>query len=188
MKSRNILSVFSVSVFTAFNEFIGFVIVIVIVIVMSETSPLWVVIRSMSMYTECDLIIGIFLDEKSAIKAVEDYKSQLIASGDTHASQGYMTVKLDHDIVIDNIDQSRVAVSEYKFGDKVYVEFSVLDGFGQINHGIAYVTPNLFDLKHREDNRVEEDHCYETYDEIIIGSIRYDNTCIDSLVFFTNHT
>ena len=144
-------------------------------------SPLYAVIRKMSMYTECDLIIGIFLDEKSAITGINDYKLHLIEKGDTHANQGYMTVNLEHDIVIENLFQDEVCDTKYESGQTIFLELSVLDGFGQTVHGIAYVTPNITDLVQRNENRVEEDNMYESYDKIVIGSIRYNNKCSSNL-------
>ena len=64
----------------------------------------YILIRHLSAYTEDDIILGVFTTQEKAQLAKKEYIHSLEANGDPHKNQGYMTVNLKKDIMIESRD------------------------------------------------------------------------------------
>jgi hypothetical protein len=88
------------------------------------------------MYTENDIILGIFRSHELAYKAKETYISY-IKDSDPHAKQAYMKVSLENDVDVVTLDYTDPG------GNTIYIYLEEADAFGQVTREIIHISSNL---------------------------------------------
>jgi len=140
--------------------------------------------RSLSAYTENDLIVGLFTTREKATNARTEYITRILETGDNKREQCYMTVDLEKDLLrlmIYSAEEEEEETREYKSDDLVYFLFDVAEGFGQVSNALITfsnlkqdVVEYAKDLK--EEASEDEWPSYYQIEQIKLDQIRYENS------------
>ena len=140
--------------------------------------------RSLSAYTENDLIVGLFTTREKATNARTEYITRILETGDNKREQCYMTVDLEKDLLrlmIYSAEEEEEETREYKSDDLVYFLFEVSEGFGQVCNGLVTFSNFKEDIieyaKDLKEGELEDEWpSYYQIEQIKLDQIRYENS------------
>ena len=123
---------------------------------------MFILLRKISPYTNEDIILGIFEDENLAQNARKSYINHCLIL-DKWASQAYVTVNLEKDVII--IDVTPILELNKKLKNlDLFVVSQYFEGFGQIEREIKLIFNDVLTAKNYVDTAEEDIESVNYYD------------------------
>jgi hypothetical protein len=139
---------------------------------------MYLIVRTCSIYTDDDIMMGVFSTYDLAQTAKREYICELERNGDPHKDQGYMDVCLEKDIHITKIEV--IHGEKDPSSNVVYILQEQSEGFGQVCRKIKRISWCLVDIVNKVKNypAPEEEtfpSCY-LYNALEIDHLYFENS------------
>ena len=123
---------------------------------------MFILLRKISPYTNEDIILGIFEDANLAQNATKSYINHCLVT-DIWASQAYVTVNLQEDVIVVDAKPLLKLDSKTKNLD-LFVVSQYFEGFGQIEREIKLIFNDVLKVKNYIDTTDEDIESVNYYD------------------------